>query len=174
MQLQVPQLMEGRHIALHGQMVVAASLANAALSENGGDSWTNMMPPATLTQINALAIDGNGAIWIGGPEGVFYSTDRGANWKTLQNLFVRHVDGIYYDATNKRVLVASTSGTVGFAASLPDYKVSYWDTGWQLRFLRPVGDHLVGATLFDGIVIEPRMVASPFPGDKKTTAHSAR
>lgn len=172
-QLQVPQLTDGRHIASHGQMIVAASLAGAALSENGGESWGNLMPPATLTQINALAIDGNGALWIGGPEGVFYSTDRGSNWKTLQNLFVRHVDGIYYDAANKRVLVASTSGTVGFAASLPDYRVSYWDTGWALRFLRPVGDHLVGATLFDGMVVEPKMMASPFPSDTKT-GRSAR
>jgi len=172
-QLHVPQLTDGRHIASHGQMIVAASLANAALSENSGDSWTNLMPPATLTQINALAIDGVGNLWIGGPEGVFYSTDRGANWKTLQNLFVRHVAGIYYDAANKRVLVASASGTVGFAASLPDYRVTYWDTGWALRFLRPVGDHLVGATLFDGIVVEPKMVASPFPGEQ-THGHTVK
>jgi photosystem II stability/assembly factor-like uncharacterized protein len=172
-QLQVPQLVDGRYIASREKMIVAASLTGTALSENGGESWTNIMPPATLTQIGALAIDGLGNVWIGGPEGVFYSTDRGASWKTLQNLFVRHVDGIFYDATNKRVLVASTSGTVGFAASLPDYHVSYWETGWALRFLRPVGDHLVGATLFDGVVVEPRMVASPFPSDTKT-ARSAR
>jgi photosystem II stability/assembly factor-like uncharacterized protein len=164
-QLHVPQLNDGRYVASHERMVVAASLTGTALSENAGESWTNLMPPATLTQIGALAIDGLGNIWIGGPEGVFYSTDRGASWKTLQNLFVRHVDGIYYDAANKRVLVASASGTVGFAASLPDYRVSYWDTGWALRFLRPVGDHLVGATLFDGMVVEPKMVASPFQGD---------
>ncbi len=172
-QLQVPQLVDGRYIASHEKMIVAASLTGTAISENGGESWTSMMPPATLTQIGALAIDGIGNIWIGGPEGVFYSTDRGASWKTLQNLFVRHVDGIFYDAANKRVLVASASGTVGFAASLPDYRVSYWDTGWALRFLRPVGDHLVGATLFDGMVVEPKMVASPFPSDSKT-ARSAR
>jgi photosystem II stability/assembly factor-like uncharacterized protein len=167
-QMQVPQLVDGRYVASHGPMVVAASLTGTAISENAGESWTSIMPPPTLTQIGALAIDGIGNIWIGGPEGVFYSTDRGASWKTLQNLFVRHVDGIYYDAVNKRVLVASTSGTVGFAASLPDYRVSYWDTGWALRFLRPVGDHLVGATLFDGVVVEPKMVASPFPGESST------
>jgi hypothetical protein len=72
------------------------------------------------------------------------------------------------------VLVASASGTIGFAASLPDYRVSYWETGWALRFLRPVGDHLVGATLFDGMVVEPRMVASPFPDEKKTGQSAIR
>jgi hypothetical protein len=38
--------------------------------------------------------------------------------------------------------------------------VTSWDTGWSLRFVRPVGDYLVGATLFDGIVVQPRMVDS--------------
>jgi photosystem II stability/assembly factor-like uncharacterized protein len=171
-QLQVPQLKDGRFVASHQQMVVAGSLTGLALSENGGEAWTSVMPPPTLTQIGALAIDGLGNIWIGGPEGVFYSTDRGSQWKTLRNLFVRRVDGIYYDAANNRVLVASSEGTVGFAASLPDYKVSYWDTGWPLRFLRPVGDHLVGATLFDGMVVEPKMVASPFQGQSPSNTRA--
>jgi photosystem II stability/assembly factor-like uncharacterized protein len=164
-QFHVPQLTEDRYVTVHGPMIAAASLTGLALSQDAGQSWTGVMPPPTLTQIGALAIDGTGNIWIGGPEGVFYSTDRGASWKTLRNLFVRQVDGIFYDAANKRVLVTSATSTVGFAASVPDYKVNYWDTGWTLRFLRPVGDHLVGATLFDGIVVEPKMVESPFGGN---------
>jgi photosystem II stability/assembly factor-like uncharacterized protein len=174
-QLQVPQLREARYLASHGQMVMAASLTGLALSEDNGTDWKGVMPPATLTQIGAVAVDGVGNLWIGGPEGVFYSTDRGASWKTLRNLFVRGVDGIFYDAANKRMLVSSAGGTVGFAASLPDYKISYWDTGWPLRFLRPVGDHLIGATLYDGIVIEPKMVASPFTTSSSAaeTAHAS-
>ncbi len=168
-QLRAPQLTDGRYVVAHGQMIVAGSLTGLAVSENGGDSWTGLMPPPTLTQIGALAIDGTGDLWIGGPEGVFYSADHGASWKTLHNLFVRQVDGIYYDAANKRVLVSSSSSTVGFAASVPDFKVTYWDTGWTLRFLRPVGDHLVGATLFDGMVVEPKMVDSPFAGQTRAS-----
>jgi photosystem II stability/assembly factor-like uncharacterized protein len=168
--MHVPQLTDGRYLAVHGLTVLSASLTGLAISQDGGESWNGMMPPATLTQIGALAIDGAGNLWIGGPEGVFYSTDHGASWKTLRNLFVRHVDGLFYDAANKRVLVTSDGSTVGFAATLPDYKVSYWDTGWTLRFLRPVGDHLVGATLFDGMVIEPKMVDSPFGGSTTASA----
>jgi hypothetical protein len=42
---------------------------------------------------------------------------------------------------------------------VPDGKVTYWDSGWKLRFARPVGDHLIGATLYDGVVVQPVMVA---------------
>jgi len=44
---------------------------------------------------------------------------------------------------------------------LPELQVSFADTGWNLRFARPMGDHLIAATLFDGIVVQPKMVISP-------------
>jgi hypothetical protein len=56
---------------------------------------------------------------------------------------------------------ANSSTTIAFSVHLPDKKVRYWNTGWNLKLVRPVGDHMVGATLFDGFVIEPRMVDSP-------------
>lgn len=169
-QFHIPQLTEDRYVTVHGPLIAAASLTGLALSQDAGQSWAGVMPPPTLTQIGALAIDGTGNLWIGGPEGVFYSSDHGASWKTLRNLFVREVDGIFYDAVNKRVLVTSATSTVGFAATVPDYKVNYWDTGWTLRFLRPVGDHLIGATLYDGVVVEPKMVESAFGGGTRTSS----
>jgi hypothetical protein len=79
----------------------------------------------------------------------------------VHNLFVRDINSIFYDERGQRVLItANSSTTFAFSAHLPDKKVSYWNTGWNLRLLRPVGDHLVGATLFDGIVIQPEMVNS--------------
>ena len=160
--LTLPQLSETRFVAARGPEVLAGSLSGLAFSADHGANWQRVMPPATLTQIGALTVDGEGGLWIGGPEGVFYSTDHGATWKTLRNLFVRQVDGIYYDAEGKRILVTASGSTTAFAASVPDYKVTYWDTGWKLRFMRPVGDHLIGATLFDGMVVQPKMVASAF------------
>ena len=74
---------------------------------------------------------------------------------------MRDVNSLYYDAKGERVLVtANSSTTLVFAAHLPDKKVKYWNSGWNLRLVRPVGDHLVGATLFDGIVVQPEMVNS--------------
>jgi hypothetical protein len=79
----------------------------------------------------------------------------------VTNLFVRAVNSIFYDERGQRIFVtANSSTTLVFAAHLPDKKVNYWNTGWNLRLVRPLGDHLVGATLFDGIVIQPEMVNS--------------
>jgi hypothetical protein len=83
------------------------------------------------------------------------------NWQTLKGLFVRNVNSIFYDAAANRMLLSSNGPeTVAFAVEIGSMQVSWWDTGWNLRFVRPVGDHLVAATLFDGIVVQPRMVDS--------------
>jgi photosystem II stability/assembly factor-like uncharacterized protein len=140
-------------------MVLAGGLRRLALSMDGGKSWDTLALPAELTQLGAMAVDELGNLWVGGAEGVFYSTDYGMTWKTLRNLFTTAVDGIYFDAASHRVLVTTSLSTIVFAAHLPDYKVSFWETGWPLRFVRPIGDHLIGATLFDGMVLQPRMVA---------------
>jgi hypothetical protein len=46
--------------------------------------------------------------------------------------------------------------------------VSFADSGWNLRFARPMGDHLIAATLYDGIVVQPRMVATPLKNEAET------
>ena len=148
-------------VASSKSTVFASSLAKAVLTSDSGKTWTSVTPPAELTQITAVAVDGFGGLWIGGREGVYLSEDKGASWHIVQNLFMRDVNNIFYDERGQRVLVTANSpATFAFAAHLPDKKVSYWNTGWNLRLVRPVGDHLVGATLFDGIVIQPEMTNS--------------
>lgn len=86
---------------------------------------------------------------------------KGATWQTIKNLFLRDVNSIFYDAASQRVFIAAGSkNTIAFGVHLPDRAVQYWNTGWNLRLVRPMGDHLVGATWFDGVVIQPRMVDS--------------
>jgi hypothetical protein len=58
------------------------------------------------------------------------------------------------------LITANSSTTFAFAVHLPDKTVRYWNTGWNLKLMRPVGNHMVGATLFDGVVIQPEMVDS--------------
>lgn len=154
--------------------ILASSLSQASLSTDDGHTWTTVNPPSELTQITAVAVDGFGGLWMGGREGVYLSEDKGATWHTVHNLYVRDVNSIFYDEKGQRVLItANSSTTIAFSAHLPDKKVTYWDTGWNLRLLRPVGDHLVAATLFDGVVIQPQMVNSTEVAKKQESSASA-
>ncbi len=148
-------------IASSMSQILASSLSTALLSVDGGNTWNPVTPPGGLTQISAVAVDGFGGLWMGGREGIYLSEDRGATWKTIPNIFVHGVNSLYYDEAGQRILITANSPTTfAFSIHLPDKQVHYWDTGWNLRLVRPVGDYMVAATLFDGIVIQPLMVNS--------------
>ena len=152
---------EWRFVAASKGNVVAASLGAVEMSADGGDTWHAVALPPKVTQVLALSVDAHGGVWVGDRDGVYFSADKGANWQTLKNLYVRNVNSLYYDEAADRVLVTTTGpATEAFAVETVSKQVSSWDTKWNLRFVRPVGDHLVAATLFDGIVVQPRMVDS--------------
>jgi photosystem II stability/assembly factor-like uncharacterized protein len=155
----IPQ--EWRFVAASKSVVLTANLKSALLSKDSGRSWLTIKLPDELTQVGAVAVDGDGGLWVGGREGVYLSEDSGASWKSVKNLYMRDVNSIYYDEPSQRVFVtANSSTTLAFSVHLPDKAVKYWNTGWNLRLVRPMGNHMVGATLFDGVVIEPEMVDS--------------
>ncbi len=153
-----------RFAAATRHMAVAATLHAIEYSTDSGATWKPAKLPEKLTQIAAVAIEDTGELWTGGREGVYVSSDGGASWTVPENLFVSGVNSIYYDAQTKRILLTALGATtMAFTVQMPERKVSFTDTGWNLRFVRPVGDHMVGATLFDGIVVQPQMVVSPLP-----------
>jgi photosystem II stability/assembly factor-like uncharacterized protein len=152
---------EWRFLSVSKLDVLAASLDAIVLSQDAGTTWQAINLPPAIMQVNAAAVDGLGQIWIGGREGVFYSKDQGATWNTLEALRIRNANSIYFDRNGDRILVTSVGTVTVSAVQLPDMKVSYLDTGWNLRLVRPMGDHLLGITPFDGVVVQPRMVESP-------------
>jgi photosystem II stability/assembly factor-like uncharacterized protein len=152
-------------VSVAKRRIVASGLKNAVSSADGGKTWAEMKLPEELTQISSIAVDDTGGIWMGGREGLFASTDGAATWGAIKRLGIRDVNSIYYDRASERVLMtAGGKSTLVVAVHVPDRTVRYWDTGWKLRFARPVGDHLIAATPFDGIVVEPRMVDSSLVG----------
>jgi photosystem II stability/assembly factor-like uncharacterized protein len=148
-------------VAAARSMLVAATLNSATLSLDSGRTWASVRLPEGLEQLSGVAVDGSGGLWIGGREGVFSSQDGGTTWQTLKNFNIHDVSSLFYDEPSERMLItANSKNTVAFEVHLPDRAVHYWNTGWNMRLVRPVGDHLVGATLFDGMVVQPRMVDS--------------
>jgi photosystem II stability/assembly factor-like uncharacterized protein len=154
-------------VSVAKRVIVTGGLKNAMSSVDGGKTWAEMKLPEDLTQVAAIVVDDTGAIWVGGREGVFVSTDHAATWRPVKKLAIRDVNSIFYDSASERVLItAGGKSTLVFAVHVPDLSVQYWDTGWKLRFARPVGDHLIAATPFDGIVVQPRMVDSSLVGKR--------
>jgi photosystem II stability/assembly factor-like uncharacterized protein len=154
-------LSDVRFVAAEKETLVAAGLNALAMSADGGKTWQTVSLPDKVRQVSAVAVDGRGDLWVGDKDGVYCSGAKGAHWQPLTDLVVRKVNSLYFDERANRMLVtASEPVTEAFAVDIPSLRVKSWDTGWNLRFLRPVGDHLVGATLFDGIVVQPRMVDS--------------
>jgi photosystem II stability/assembly factor-like uncharacterized protein len=156
-----PEKEDWNFVATAKSWVLAATLKSAMLSPDEGQRWEPVKLPETLEQLAAVAVDDAGDVWVGGREGIFFSQDRGATWETLKNFSIRDVNSLFYDEPSQRMLItANNKNTIAFAVHLPDRAVQYWNSGWHLRLVRPMGDHLVGATLFDGIVVQPRMVDS--------------
>ncbi len=153
-------LPEVRFISNRDTTLLASGLKSMALSADAGVSWKPISLPHGLTQVGALSLDGRNGIWVGGREGLFYSTDAGLSWQQLPNFSISQVDAIFYDASADRILATTAESTFVYSVHVPDLKLVYWDTGWKLRFARPVGDYLIGATLYDGVVVQPRMVES--------------
>lgn len=148
-------------VAAAKSWVIAATLRSALLSADAGETWAPVRLPVTMEQLSAVAVDDGGGLWVAGREGVMISEDRGTTWHTVKNLPIGDVNSLFYDEPAQRMLItANNKNQIAFAVHLPDYAVQYWNTGWHLRLVRPMGDHLVGATLFDGIVVQPRMVDS--------------
>ena len=141
--------------------VAVADLNTLRRSTDNGKTWSTLTLPSGLTQIVALAASDDGTVWVGGREGLFYTAD-GSRWETPKELFVKDVNSISFDRVGKRVLITANQYTnLVFAIRLADRSTISWDTGWHLRFVQPLGDGFLGATLFDGIVLQPRMVDSP-------------
>jgi photosystem II stability/assembly factor-like uncharacterized protein len=152
---------EVRFIAAEKETLVAASLNALTMSVDGGKTWQTATLPDKVRQVSALAVDGRGDVWVGDKDGVYFSGAKGGNWQPLTDLVVRRVNNLYFDeAANRMLVTANEPVTEAFSVAIPSLRVTSWDTGWNLRFVRPVGDHLVGVTLFDGIVVQPRMVDS--------------
>jgi ligand-binding sensor domain-containing protein len=142
-----------RFVDSHAGVAIAARRTDLQLSQDGGVHWTPVAMPSRLTAVSALATTPNGVLWVGGPEGAFYSEDNGQTWHGLP-LPVSGIDNIDYDAGLARVVVASSQSDMIFAVNSDDRSWKWWDTGWKVRMVHSVNGHLVGATLYNGVVVQ--------------------
>lgn len=157
-----------------GENVVVGTMHIVQFSADSGKTWSPIQIPPKLTQIDAVAVDPSGTVWVGGPQGCFVSSDAGATWTTIKNLYVQLVNNLFYDEAKQRMTVTlGGANSMIFTVQLPQKTVTYTDSGWNLRFARPLGDHLIAVTFFDGVVAQPRMIPSSSPAQAASLPSTA-
>jgi photosystem II stability/assembly factor-like uncharacterized protein len=142
-------------VSKHGSVAVAARRMGLDVSNDGGEHWGPVTLPGRLTSVGALTTTPNGALWVGGREGAFYSEDNGQTWKTLA-LPISGIDNIDYDARLGRVVITSWNSDLVFAINPDDRSWKWWNAGWRVRNVHSVDGHLVAASLYDGVVVQPQ------------------
>ncbi len=134
--------------------VVTGARSSLMLSEDKGQNWKPIALPPALSGVGALALSADGALWAGGREGVFYTTDEGASWQQIKNLPLGEIGGLDYDPALKRVLVSSRTSTTIFGVDASSSPWKYWQAGWRVHQVLQQGGRLVAASLYDGVVLQ--------------------
>ncbi len=142
-------------IASHGSTILAAQRKLMVYSPDGGANWQPLSMPEKLNWLNAVAIAPDGSLWLGGREGVFFSQDQGKSWQAMSRLPITDISALSYDPHMKRILVTSWESTWILGVDPADRTWKWWDAGWPLRNVRSSGERLLGASLYNGVVIQP-------------------
>jgi photosystem II stability/assembly factor-like uncharacterized protein len=137
--------------------VVAATRSSVLVSNDSGSTWKLAKLPAYVVSIRSAAIASGSQIVIASREGAFRSGDGGTTWEhAINGLPSKDITSVSFDASHKRLL--ATSDATGVIFESRDGGRSWQrgpDSGFPLRRVSIIGGRFVGATPFDGIIVQP-------------------
>ncbi len=144
-------------VRAEGSTVVAATRSSVLVSADSGSTWKMAALPSYVVSIRGTAIASGNQIVIASREGVFHSGDGGASWEHVVNgLPGKDITSVSFDPSHKRLLATSDATSVIFESR--DGGRSWQrgpDSGFPLRRVSVIGGRFVGATPFDGVVLQP-------------------
>jgi photosystem II stability/assembly factor-like uncharacterized protein len=144
-------------VRAEGSTVVAATHSSVLVSSDTGATWKLAVLPSYVVSIRSAAIASDSQIMIASREGAFRSGDGGATWEHVVNgLPAKDITSVSFDSTRKRLL--ATSDATGVIFESRDGGRSWQrgpDSGFPLRRVSVIGGRLVGATPFDGVILQP-------------------
>jgi hypothetical protein len=108
-----------------------------------------------MTQIHRAVFTPDGTLWLAAREGVYYTYDLGKNWLWFQRLPFRDVDDLSYDPSLKKILASSQTSDQVYAIDGKTMTWEWWKAGYEITLIRSAGDHLVAASLNDGVLTGP-------------------
>jgi photosystem II stability/assembly factor-like uncharacterized protein len=137
--------------------VVAATRSSVLVSSDHGKTWQKAGLPSYVVSIRSVAIASDSQMIIASREGAFRSGDGGATWEHVVNgLPGKDITSVSFDSTRHRLL--ATSDATGVIFESRDGGRSWKrgpDSGFPLRRVSVMGGRFVGATPFDGVILQP-------------------
>lgn len=143
-------------VAARGALLAAIRPDGAVLSKDAGQTWAHMDIPAMLTRIHSLAFSSDGTLWLGAREGVYFTHDLGHTWLWINRFPLTDIDDLVYDAHLGKILVSSQSSDQVYAIHPKTLAWTWAETGFRINKIRAVEDRMIAASLFDGVLVEPR------------------
>lgn len=142
--------------AAHGSTFIAARRNGAVVSNDAGQTWSASEIPAGFTRIDRAVFSPDGTAWLGGREGVYISKDEGKSWQWIERLPFKDVTDLYYDPYQRKVLVSSRRSDWIYQIDPAELKWTWARAGWRVYLIRSADSHLLGASLYDGVLVQPR------------------
>jgi photosystem II stability/assembly factor-like uncharacterized protein len=143
-------------IAAHGKLLAAARQGGVVLSQDAGQSWMPITIPAMLTRAHCIAFSADGTLWLGAREGVYFTHDQGKTWLWVHRFPLSDIDDLSYDGHLDRILVSSRSSEQIYVLNPKSLSWKWTQTGYRINRVRAAGDRLLAASLYDGVLVEPR------------------
>jgi photosystem II stability/assembly factor-like uncharacterized protein len=139
-----------------GSSLLASNFKVVWRSTDGGKMWIPLNRPAELTQITAVTVSPGGKVWVGGPQGVYWSGDNGRSWHSIQRLPTNQIRSLAWDPVKHRVVVTSRITNIVYAINPDTLTWKWWDTGWRLHSVHSIAGRLVAVSPTNGVILQPQ------------------
>jgi photosystem II stability/assembly factor-like uncharacterized protein len=143
-------------VAVHGTQMAAARSEGVVLSLDAGQTWKLMSIPTMLTSIHCVLFAPDGTLWLGAREGVYFTHDLGKTWLWIERLPFREADDLSLDAAAGRILASSRRSEQIYSIDPKNLSWKWFNTGYKVALVRFADGHLIAASVFDGVIVEPK------------------
>jgi photosystem II stability/assembly factor-like uncharacterized protein len=138
-----------------GKRTIAVNRDSISYSRDNGLTWHTMYRPLGLSSLTAATVTPDGTLWVGGPQGIYFTHDSGLRWFQLKRLPVNAINSLAWNPAQKSVLLSSSDSTVVYAINPKTYTWQWWNTGWLVHGIHTLGNRLVAVSYSDGVVLQP-------------------
>jgi outer membrane protein assembly factor BamB len=110
--------------------------------------------------LRRITFSPDGTLWVGSRDGVYFFNSNDKSWMAFSRFPLRGIDDVYYDAGLNKVLFSSRTSDHVYAIDPSTKAWQLFMAGYRLHLIRASNDHLVAASLYDGVLMGPKVDAT--------------